>query len=114
MQDQQNILGEILKNNEKNINDLISQEMTVMLFACMFNEYDGINQSQHLIWNQIYLNTSKSLQNMFDYLLDNQIIELSFSEKEKIKQEIQLFVQELIQQKRIEVADKMRWLEKLR
>jgi hypothetical protein len=105
-------LQQALQANEKNIADLIHQEINQYLLANFILENPTFATKIDSLYQQVYLNISQDLQNMLMNLIMEMNIEWEDINEQIIKQNIQLFVQELIQNKKKDLENKVKWLEK--
>lgn len=99
-----------LEGNEKNINDLIGQEMNLVVLALAMIDNPKLEENVNYIFQKIYLRTSKTIEQLFLNLSANTLTD---KENESLKTQIQLFINQLIEQKKIDLQDTIRWLKKI-
>ncbi|MEO1652858.1 MAG: hypothetical protein AAFU64_04895 [Bacteroidota bacterium] len=113
MSNQPNSLQQALQANEKNIADLIHQEINLLLLAQLFREQPQLAQQKDFIFHKIYLSTTRSLESLLFSFLERQGEQINEARLQQMKGDIQLFVQELINEKQEELEATARWLDRL-
>ena len=104
------IVQQVLASNEKNISDLISKELSVILFADFIYRNPHLERSISVLYQDVYKKTVLNLTQMFEDLLEQQEKEVTQEEQSQVKQYVQWFVNDLIKEYQEEVQDKVRWL----
>ncbi len=107
--DFQTSIQEVLRSNEKNIGDLISQDLSLFLLAYLCADRPELEAQTEMIFHQSYRSTCQALEELFVQMLSEGRLQLSEEEVIAIKQEIQLFVHHLIDKKKQELAEKIHW-----
>lgn len=105
-------LRTLLESNEKNIADLISQDISLWVLAQQMLESPALEAQTDLIFHQIYINTCKTLENLLLNILHQQNLSPHPEEISDLQQHIQLFVHELVEAKKSELYEKINWLQK--
>lgn len=102
----ENMLWESLQNNRKNFNDLIGQELSLWVLAVQIAENEEFELISDFIFQKIYVQTSQTIQQIFEEWLINQSDKpLIDKELQTIKQQIQLFTQDLVNEKKADLID---------
>jgi hypothetical protein len=105
-------LQQVLQSHEKNVSDLINQEITQFLLANFLLENAELNRSIDTLYQQVYLNIAQDLQDLFFGLIMEMNIEWEEIDQEEMKQNIQFFVNKLISDKKTDLESKTRWIQK--
>jgi hypothetical protein len=108
----QNQLKKILQSHQKGIQDLIGQEMTINLYAHFLVEHPERESEIEIIFENIYKNTYKNLENLFLEFYQNTQEKWSEEEMHSFKQTLQEFVHLQVAQTRQKLWDKVSWLER--
>lgn len=106
------IVQQVLASNEKNIGDLINKELNVILFADFIYRNPHLQNSIEVLYQEVYKKTVINLTQMFEDLLEQQELAQDNSSQNQVKQYIQWFVNDLVNEYKAEVKDKVRWLER--
>ena len=106
------IVQQVLASNEKNIGDLISKELNVILFADFIYRNPHLQNSIEELYQEVYKKTVINLTQMFEDLLEQQNLAQNNDNQAQVKQYIQWFVNDLVNEYKSEVKDKIRWLER--
>jgi hypothetical protein len=102
----ENLLWESLQSNRKNFNDLIGQELSMWVLATQIAENESFIEISDYIFQKIYLKTSQTIQHILEEWLINQTEKkLSDQELQIIKQQIQLFTQDLVNEKKADLSE---------
>ncbi|TAE74054.1 MAG: hypothetical protein EAZ85_05580 [Bacteroidetes bacterium] len=96
----QNNIENELNNIQKNINDLISQEITLWIWAEMVVSNPESEKYIEKIWQKTYQNISANIQDILINLKKNNIDFWKDMEESKIKASVQNFIWELIEEKK--------------
>ncbi|MDX2303237.1 MAG: hypothetical protein NW226_10575 [Microscillaceae bacterium] len=105
-------LRTLLESNEKNIADLISQDISLWVLAQQMLESPAWEAQTDLIFHQIYINTCNTLENLLLNICHQQNLSPHPEEISGLRQHIQLFVHELVEAKKLELLEKINWLQK--
>ena len=112
MEDFTEKIQEALQGIRKNVSDLIGQEMTLLVFAQLIRDHPELESKLDVLFHKIYLNTSRTLEMFMFELLENQAVSLKEGEVLLIKQNIQIFVHELVEEKKENVIENYHWLDR--
>lgn len=100
---------EFLEDNQKNINDLIGQEINIILLANFILENPTLEKQIDTIFHKIYLNVYRLIRDSFLHLAQD--LNLSSNYIESTVQEV---VNDIINQKKEQVWSMLSWLEKMK
>lgn len=98
-------LQKALQANQKNINDLIGQELNLLLFAQFLSERPELEDSVEIIFHEIYVTTCRTILELWNELAENEEYD-----HQTFKQEVQLFVHQMIEDKKYRLEEKLNWV----
>ena len=105
-------LYELLQNNEKNIADLISQDMSLWVLARQMLDNPEMQAQSETIFLKIYQNTCQTIEHLLLHLIQSYETPLEEESVRNLREQVQLFVHNLVEIKKSELFEKMNWLEK--
>jgi GTPase SAR1 family protein len=105
-------IPQALLGQTKNINDLIGQEMSLWAWAMWIQQNPEAEDLLDTIFQKVYQTTAQNLENLVLDLLSNQPEQFNHVDLGAIKQKIQLFVNQLVIEKKQEFAEKLQWVKK--
>ena len=105
-------LSTLLQNNEKNIADLISQDMSLWVLAKQMLDNPEMQAQTEIIFLKIYQNTCRTIENLLLHLINSQETHLDEDSLQNLREQVQLFIHNLVENRKSELFEKMNWLEK--
>ncbi|OJJ17516.1 hypothetical protein BKI52_27000 [marine bacterium AO1-C] len=105
------IVQQVLASNEKNISDLINKELSIILLADFIYRNPHLESAMSGLYQEVYKKTVINLTQMFEDLLEQQNTQLNQENQTQVKQYVQWFVNDLVNEYQEEVKEKVRWLE---
>jgi hypothetical protein len=112
MQTHNNTLTEALLNIEKNINDLISQELSLFLLALQIFQNSEKNNQYEKLWLKIYQNITHQIQELLVNLKTENENFLNDFSVEEIKKAVQNSIWQIINTKKEHLEDYIYFIEK--
>ncbi len=110
----QHLIEQELINIKKNINDLLAQEITIWIWAEMIVINPEIETHIEKIWQKTYQNMTANIQDILINLKKNNTFFWKEVEEVDIKQTVQNFIWEMIQEKKEQLEDYINTLKKIK
>lgn len=104
----------VLQSQQKNINDLISQELMLMWYAQFLEEFPEWEEAQTETMHRIHIHTCQTLENLFWEIYPNEWEQISEEEKSRIRGLIQEFVHAQLERQSEKIADYQRIIRRIR
>ncbi len=105
---------EALLSYEKNIRDLISQEISLFNLAFLMEAHPELAHRQEELFQEIYLSITRLLENLLYKIWAEQAHETEGNEPPAIAGIVQEYVQELLNTYRQDLEDRMRKIDRFR
>lgn len=105
-------LKKTLESQQKGIQDLIGQEMSLNFYAHFLVEHPEREAEVELLFEMIYKDTAQNLERLFMQIYYETQVEMSQEDIQHFRQTVQEFVHLQVSQTRQKLWDRVNWLEK--
>ncbi len=107
-------LHEVLQSNQKGIQDIISQEMMLYFYAHFLVEFPERESQVHLIFENVFRDTVRNLEELFLNVLQAQGQNIGEDELTILKASLQTYIHTQLSETKQKLWDRVAWIERLK